>query len=172
MSSSLWEVQAAEVLLNLEAHRASGLPVSDRLIAEVQRPGQIFVMMLTRVEEFFQLVWQSSRETTPLAPPRHPRTLHNCASRLSQFGWEFDRLVEHGHSWFSTCAGIDKAFDYSKFGFIAVTPLTSSERHETPEGSYYIYDGVHRSIVLAKKLLREEIAYSPVQTILLEPRRN
>ena len=132
----------------------------------------MFAMTLMREDELLDLVWQSSPETCILAPPDQPRTLGDCALRLFQFGWAFDRLVEQGNPWFDTCTEIDKAFDYSKFGSIALTPLTPPEKAETPKGSYYIYDGVHRSIVLAKKLIRGAIEYKPVQAILFEPRRN
>lgn len=62
-----------------------------------------------------------------------------------------------------------KAFDYGKVGLVTLTPLNESERRETPEGNYYIYDGVHKSIVLAKRLLRGETEYEPVQVLLLTP---
>jgi hypothetical protein len=131
----------------------------------------MFAMTLTQAG-FLELVWQSSPETRALAPPGHPRTLGDCALRLSQFGWVFDRLIEQGYPWFGPCVEIDRTFDSSKFGLIALTTLTPDEKIETPKGSYYIFDGVHRSIVLAKKLFKGAIQYKPVQAILLEPRRD
>jgi hypothetical protein len=67
---------------------------------------------------------------------------------------------------------IDRAFDYGKVGLVGLTPVNGPERRETSAGSYYIYDGVHKSIVLAKRLLRGEIEYEPVQVLLLTPRRS
>ena len=66
---------------------------------------------------------------------------------------------------------IDRAFDYDKVGFVALTTLNEPEPRESPVGSYYLYDGVHKSIVLAKRLLRGETRYEPVQVLLLTPRR-
>jgi hypothetical protein len=63
------------------------------------------------------------------------------------------------------------AFDYDKLGLVALTTLNEQEKRETPAGNYYIYDGVHKSIVLGKRLLRGETEYEPVQVLLLTPRR-
>ncbi len=163
------EVHGSDVMASLRVHQAKGLRVSDRVIAEVQKSGRMYRGVLGR-DDFFKLVWQSSDETRELTPLRHPRTLADCASRLSRFSWSFDRLVEQGWPWF---AEIDKDFDFSKFGLIFLNPLNEVERQETPQGNYYIYDGVHRSIVLAKRLMTTEATeYRPVQGIMFERRRD
>jgi hypothetical protein len=146
--------------------------VDDRLRGEVDKPGEMFLDILATREEFLRLVWQSSAATRPLAPAGEPRTLLDCASRLSAFGWEFQSLVQAGFGWFRPCLDIDKAFDHGNVGLVALTPLIERERRETPAGSHYIYDGVHKSIVLAKRLLRGETGYEPVQVLLLTPRRS
>lgn len=122
--------------------------------------------------EFLKLVWQSIDATRSLTPVGEPRTLSDCANRLSAFGWEFQTLVQAGFEWFRRSVDIDAAFDYGKLGLVALTPLNEPERRETPAGNYYIYDGVHKSIVLAKRLLRRETEYEPVQVLLLTPRRS
>jgi hypothetical protein len=159
----------ASVLSILERHEALGLHVDDRLWREVRQPGEMFLGVLAPKEEFLKLVWQSINETHLLAPPGQPRTLRDCALRLSRFEWEFEAVVQ---KWFQPCADIDAAFDYGKVGLLALTPLTEPEKRETPEGNYYIYDGVHKSIVLAKRLLRGEAEYKPVRVLLLTPRRS
>jgi len=165
------KVDAATVRPILERHQASGFHVDDRLWDEVDKPGEMFLDVLATREEFLRLVWQSTPATRPLTPMGEPRTLLDCAGRLSTFGWEFQTLVQDGFKWFRPCADINKAFDYGKVGLIALTPLIESERRETIAGSYYIYDGVHKSIVVAKRLLRRETGYEPVQVLLLTPRR-
>jgi hypothetical protein len=150
------KVDAATVRGILDRHQASGFHVDDRLRREVDQPGEIFLDILATREEFLRLVWQSSDATRPLTPVGEPRTLLDCAGRLSTFGWEFQPLIQAGFEWFRPCVDIDKAFDYGNIGLVALTPLIESERRETPVGNYYIYDGVHKSIVLAKRLLRGE----------------
>jgi len=167
------EVHTGEVASCLERHRDAGLHVDERLLTEVARPdGRMYLWTEPTVTGFLSLVWQSIDETRPIVPEGHPRTLRDCAVRLSGFEWRFDSLVRAGRSWFETCVDVDAAFDYSKFGCIVVTPLNSREADETPGGTYYIFDGVHKSIVLAKRLLRQEVKYSPIEVLLLTPRRS
>jgi hypothetical protein len=92
--------------------------------------------------------------------------------RLAGFEWRFRKLVEAGYPWFSKCVEIDASFNYSAFGWLALTPCTPSEQQETPNGTYYIYDGVHKSLVLGRKLLTNELAYQPLEALLLKPRRS
>ncbi|SRR6266436_7230893 len=135
------KADAAFVRAIVERHQASGLHVDDRLWREVDQPGEMFLGELATREEFLRLVWQSIPDTRPLTPVGEPRTLSDCANRLSTFGWEFQRLVQAGFEWFRPCVAIDNAFDYGKVGLVALTPLNEPEKRETPSGNYYIYDG-------------------------------
>jgi hypothetical protein len=166
------KTDAASVRAIRERHQASGFHVDERLWREIDQPGEMFLGTLATREEFLRLVWQSIAATRPLTPVGEARTLFDCANRLSTFGWEFQRLVQAGFKWFRRCVDIDAAFDYGKVGLVALTPLNEAERRETPAGNYYIYDGVHKSIVMAKGLLRGETEYEPVQVLLLTPRRS
>src|SRR5713101_2802103 len=166
------KTDAASVRAILESHQAAGFNVDGRLWHEIDQPGEMFLGELDTREEFLRLVWQSINATRPLTPVGEARTLFDCASRLSTFGWEFQPLVQAGFEWFRRCVDIDAAFDNGKVGLVALTPLNEAERRETPAGNYYIYDGVHKSIVLAKRLLRGETEYESVQVLLLTPRRS
>jgi hypothetical protein len=168
---TLTKTDAASVHSILDEHQALGLHVDHRLRHEIDEPGDMFLGTIDREDEFLRLVWQSNEDTRLLTPLGKPRTLFDCASRLLTFGWQFQRLVQAGWNWFRPCVDIDTAFDYGKVGLVGLTPLVESEKRETVAGNYYIYDGVHKSIVLAKRLLRRETGYSPVQVLLLTPRR-
>lgn len=165
-------VHVDEALGALQRHQAAGLHVDSRLIRQVQAPGQMYALSLPDAAAFLALIWQSTNDTRPLAPVQQPRTLIGCASRLAAFEWRFENLAQAGYPWFGKCETIDTDFDRSSFGQLALTPCTVSERHASPGGTYYIYDGVHKSIVLAKKLFRREIEYEPVEALLLTPRRS
>src|SRR6266849_8380569 len=132
------KIDAASVRATLESHQASRLGVDDRFWREVDQPGEMFLDILSTREEFLRLVWQSIDATRPLTPVGEPRTLSDCANRLSTFGWEFQALVQAGFEWFRRCVDIDKAFDYRKVGLVALTPLNAPEGCETPGGNYYI----------------------------------
>src|SRR6266849_1374164 len=97
------KVDAATVRSILERHQASSFHVDGRLRGEVDEPGQMFLDILATREDFLRLVWQSSDATRPLTPVGEPRTLLDCAGRLSTFGWEFQALVEAGFEWFRRC---------------------------------------------------------------------
>jgi len=117
------ETDAGSVRAILESHQASGHHVDDRLWREVYRPGEMFLGEPATREEFLRLVWQSIPATRPLTPVGEPRTLFDCAIRLSTFGWDFQTLVHAGSEWFSPCVVIDTAFDYGKLGPVVLTPL-------------------------------------------------
>ncbi len=110
------KTDAASVRTILENHQASGLHVDDRLWYEIDQPGEMFLGRLATREEFLRLVWQSNHATRPLSPVGEPRTLFDCASRLSTFGWDFQTLVQAGFEWFRRCVDIDTAFDHGKLG--------------------------------------------------------
>jgi len=132
-------VTTTDVRAKLEQHRANGLHVDDRLFAEIEKPGEMLIGSVESREDLLNLVWQSIVDTRPLAPVGSTRTLGDCATRLSQFGWQFQTLVTSGFGWFKRCIDIDDA---------------------------------HKSIVLAKKLLRNEITFQAVEVLLLTPRRS
>jgi hypothetical protein len=80
-------------------------------------------------------------------------------------------LVECGYPWFNECHSFDAEFCHTQFGLLVLTCAKEDEKKETPSGTYYLYDGSHKSIVLAKKLLRKELEYRPIEALLLTPRR-
>jgi hypothetical protein len=45
------------------------------------------------------------------------------------------------------------------------------ERTQSPFGSFYVYDGAHKSLALARHLRVGEATYRPVECLLLVPRR-
>ncbi len=166
------EISREAATASLREHKEHGLHVDSRLLREIDQPGQVALLILETENEFLDLVWQAVPATRPLTPQGHPRSLRDCASRLASVGWSFEALVEAGYPWFQTCNIIDRAFDIDKVGCVAVTPLVATEAQDTPHGTYYVYDGVHKSIVLAKRLLRREVQYAPMKALLLEPRRH
>jgi hypothetical protein len=101
------------------------------------------------------------------------------AQRLRQRGHTFEGLSghpglpreEHDPDFFRPCVPIDRQFDYRRFGWVAVVAANDEERTQSPLGSFYVFDGAHKSLVLAKRLLAGEAAYRPVEALLLVPRR-
>jgi hypothetical protein len=164
-------ISPAEARKILIARQTGGDHVDSRLLRELDAPGNLHLLTLKTSDEFLSLIWQSNNECRPLAPAGQSRTLYDCVLRLEQHGWSFRKLCEAGYPWFEKCVGIDDSFDISRFHWVALTPCTNGELRESPRGNYYIFDGVHKTMVLAKKLIRNEVAYTPITTLLLTPRR-
>ena len=168
---SINPISPANALKILNAHQLAGNHVDERLFKQLGAPGDLWLFDLNTREEFLSLVLQSNDACRPLAPSGKPRTLYDCASRLKQYKWSFRNLCGACYSWFDKCVAIDETFDLPRFNWIALTPLTHGELQESPRGAYYIYYGVHKTIVLAKKLIRNELTYTPITALLLTPRR-
>ena len=129
-----------------------------------------YTLNLQDSESFLSLIWHSIPEARPLTPPSKPRSLGDCVRRLASIDRPFAQLVE-GYPWFKRCSLIDEGFCYARFGLLVLTCADENEKKETPRGSYYMYDGNHKGIVLAKKILRKELDYRPIEALLLKPRR-
>jgi hypothetical protein len=172
-------VQAVDkdhILHQLESKQGCGEHVDDRLFAAVRGSQALYLLRMDDEESLLSLVWQERDDTRLLTPREQPRTLKDVCHRLQGRG--FGQLAsplglptdQHNPAWFRKCAEIDAAFDYSRFGWISVVPPTDNERTQSPRGSFYIYDGVHRSLVLASRLLGREIDFQPIAALLILPR--
>ena len=173
MEEGFKRISPAEARKVLVARQTGGDHVDSRILRELDALGELHLITLKTSDEFLSLIWQSSSECRPLAPVGETRILHDCALRLEQYDWSFHNVCESGsgYPWFEKCVQIDESFDLSRFHWIALTPCVNNELRESPRGTYYIYDGVHKAIVLAKKLIRNELAYTPITALLLTPRR-
>jgi hypothetical protein len=78
----------------------------------------------------------------------------------------------HDPAAFREFEAMSSSFDLDAFDFIAVTPATDPEGQQSPGGTLYIFDGVHRSLVLAHRLMTNQSKYHPIEGLLLTPRRN
>ena len=47
-------------------------------------------------------------------------------------------------------------------------PGTCAERDQSPKGTYYIFEGCHRTLAFAKLLRDNKRQYQPIQAILIE----
>jgi len=174
------QVSVPEVLARLGDRAALGHHVDVRLIQAVKAPGDLFLFTLEDEQSFLSLIWQEIDPTRLLTPRGQPRTLADVAGRMIANSWTFSSLchpmgqvpTHHAPGAFESYRALDADFDFSKFDFIAVTPAKESERRQSPSGTYYIYDGVHRSLVLAHRVMNGQSKYQPVEALLMTPRRD
>jgi hypothetical protein len=88
-------------------------------------------------------------------------------SLAADFGWSKD---QHNPAFFSGCRDIDTAFDARQFGWLTLVPAIDEERKYSPGGTFYIHDGNHRALVLAKKCLLDGWQLPRVDCLLVIPR--
>ena len=74
--------------------------------------------------------------------------------------------------WFQVCADIAKEFDWARFrgsgsddDSIWLRPVNQIERGECPGSTWYVADGVHRTLVAAVLLDQEAISWQPFTAI-------
>jgi hypothetical protein len=168
--------EAREVLL---AREKNGLKIDNRLLNEIEK-GDLYLILLEDEHSFLSLIWHAIDDSRLLTPQGQPRTLRDVAQRIKDNHYSFKDLSsdlgfnsdQHNPGWFEECKRIDDNFDINKFGWIALTPATEDELRSSPTGTFYIYDGTHKSLVLAKRLLDKSIDFEPLDCLLLIPRRN
>lgn len=68
-------------------------------------------------------------------------------------------------SWFKRQLRMSKEFDKEQMNELWIRNLTTNERKDNLNGSFYIQDGICRSTVYAMKVKLKELPYSPVNAM-------
>ena len=150
-------------------------PYVDDAVRDAEK---IYHVRFQDMERFLALIWPDIEGGRILVPPDESHTLCDVANRMIYNSWTFEDLTadmgmplaEHDPELFVKSRYLDENFDYDKLGVLILAPSTEAERKRSPDGSFYIYDGFHRALVLAKRLLLEEEPYRQVSAILVIPR--
>ncbi len=172
-------VDPTAILQRFKSREARGHHVDPRLMKEVQAPGDLFLLTAEDEVSFLSLTWQEIDPTRLLTPGGQPRTLKDVAERMIRNSWTFAILAapmglpptQHNPDAFVRFRERDATFSFSELDLVAIMPTNDAERRQSPDGTFYIYDGVCRTLVLAYKLLNRQINYQPVELLLLTPRR-
>jgi len=114
---NLTRIDVKDIRAKLQQHKALGLHVDGRLLAEIERPGEMYTGFLSSQDQLLSLV---GNQLMTFAP------------------WQFQTLVDSGFKWFEKCVDVDIGFDFAKFGLVVLTPLVNSEKGETPGYALYI----------------------------------
>lgn len=172
-------VSQEDMLNQLKGLERKGFHIDSRLMKEVNNEGSFYIIDLEDEESFYSLIWQESDPARLLTPAGKSRRLKDVATRFIQNKYSFEQLSQslglpvdqHDPKWFKKCIPINAGFKYENFGLLAIVPANDGERKQCPNGSFYIYDGIHKSLVLSVKLFRKEIEYEKIEALLLLPRR-
>jgi hypothetical protein len=174
------QIDRAEARRVLGDRQQGGHHVDSRLLKEIEREGWLYLFPVEDEATFLSLNWQESDPARLLTPNGQPRTLRDVAERLIGAGYTFESLTkslglprtQHHTEWFEPCVRIDAAFDFNQFGWVAVVATNDGERRQSPCGTFYLFDGMHKTLVLAKRLLKKESEFQAIEALYLVPRRN
>ena len=139
-----------------------------------QGPGYFVGWATLTADEFLRLSLRDQGPSACLTPPGESHALVAVLARMAGRGWTFGRLasddpapatVPRDPGWFEKCAALDAAFDPGRMGPLAIHPRrgekgrvaavegTSVEHQVDAVGAHEVYEGQHRALVLAKKML-------------------
>jgi len=162
-------------LQELDDRQSAGNHVNSRLFTAIEKARSLYTFPLRDKTSFLSLIWHARDDSRLLTPEGLPRTLRDVAERMTVNNWAFDKLSsnlgfpadQHKPEWFKKCLPINENFDYALFGRIALVQANNDERKGSPSGSFYIYDGTLKSLVLSKLLLVNELEFKPVEALLI-----
>jgi hypothetical protein len=162
-------------LAEADRHRGGGRDRLRDIALRYSDAGKLTVLTFDEGdrEAFLDIAWQEIDASRALTPTDLPRTLRAVAARVyAEFG-TFSDLVARGSRagldahWFEPCAAIEHAgFRWGDFLMPWIVPSIDSEKRHSPQSNYYIWEGVHSTAVLALALMRGDLRWQPVSTVL------
>ncbi len=89
------KVDREYVQQRLRRRTAQGLRVDERLLQQIDEPGDMEVRSVTLPAEFLSLIWQARDGSRLLTPQGQPRTLRAVAERMIAAGYSFADLASN-----------------------------------------------------------------------------
>jgi hypothetical protein len=171
-------IKKEEVKAKLELMESTDNHINKRLFKAVDKSKALFRITLKDSATFLSLILQEIDSSRLLTPKKESRILCDVINRMCENSWTFEKLSsnlglpkqQHDPKWFRKCFEIDENFDFERFGWITIVSAKDSEQTQSPKGSFYIYDGTHKSLVLSKRLLQKETEFQPIEALYILPR--
>jgi hypothetical protein len=131
---------------------------------------------IRREAEFWNLCWQSVPMYRFLTPVGRCRSLRCVVDRLKQLNVGLSELGDvsarmdlvRNVEWFQHCLDLARTFDWARFegSVLGADPIrlrivNQIERGECPGATWYIADGVHRTLAAAVLLDQQRIRWRP-----------
>jgi hypothetical protein len=120
-----------------------GIPVEERTSGvrkQIQALKDLYLPWIEDAASFLSLIFEQRTGTRILAPAGKP------------------------------CTRQAKGFDVKLFGWLMLVLPNQSELEQTRLGTFYIHDGNHRALVLAKRICMNEMPFPGVECLLVVPR--
>jgi len=138
--------------------------------------GPIFGAEIDRPDVFLKLNLRYQKVTHPIAPLDDSLELEQIIGRMRDSQQDFRTLANeqddpNKRKWFTRVADIIQKFSYEDFGLIALEPSAPGLLKPEEATCYSIFEGQHRSLALAWRLMGDIQSFKPIQALLLFPRR-
>jgi hypothetical protein len=153
-------------------HRHS---LRDILIEQPQK-GLIFDAEIDRLDSFLRLELRYQSVTGAIASMSESLQLGQIIGRMHANRQDFRILANEQEDptkreWFTRVADIIKNFSYADFGLIALEPAVAGLLKPDETHCYSIFEGQHRSLALAWRVVEDVKSFRPIRALLLFPRR-
>lgn len=141
--------------------------------------------------DFLASIWHEVCDTRILTPHREPRSLMHVMDRMVLAGVTFADLADPAQvssvhqrfrqaglpptrykpDWFVRCDDVYQSFSQQCLGKFLIRDARDGEDTQTPGSTLYIWDGSHRSLVYAYRVLVDGEPYVPVECVWMNPCR-
>ena len=141
---------------------------------------------IASAEQFLSLMIRDqsvSRRLTPAGSNHEQHQLRSVIHRMNEHGWTFkslahgEELSQDGPGWFSKFNALAD-FNQEQMGLLAIHPRTGLKGidgeygEERTPASHEIYEGQHRALTLAWKMIIEDEPFRELRAIYLWPDRH
>ena len=154
--------------------KSNQLHIDSRLCETLRLPNKkspAKLILFNDASEFLRLLFHLNDGSRILTPPGKARRLQDCAKRMIEGKLSFEGLSKTHPGYFEKCLPIYENFDYDSFHSVFLLDLCGDdERNGSMNANFSIYDGTHKTLVLAYKLLAEELTFRPVRAFLFTDR--
>ncbi len=162
-------------------HEAKGHHVDSRVKRRLAEGCPVVIEVIEDQDRFLQLLYHDNQKVSGFLTPYHqPRTLRDVVRRMNDTKLNFNSIAEvsdkippelHRPDWFNKCLDIyTKGLTFEDFGCLFLMDLVDEEQRWSPSAFSSIYDGTHRSLVLAWLLMNKEINFHPIKCFIFRPR--
>jgi hypothetical protein len=141
------------------------------LAKECADRGDLYLYGIAEPDQFLDIAWQELAAKTKAITQGGQRTLRDVAQVVLDRYGSFAELIkarpaaDFDPGWFLSCAEIEAHFDWSRWAEPWLVPATPGD-HGGQTTEWYVWEGVHSTIVLAKGLIDNSIEWQPMEAVV------
>ncbi len=168
----------SRIIKEVAERRSKGFHIDDRIVKTIELPDRspVSQVSLKSKDDFLRLQYHDNDASWIFIPSGFPRTLKDCVEGMldkkltpQKLAHDFGPPEAH-RAWFADKLSIYTNFDYNSFYSLFLLNFSGADRRTSAEANYIIFDGQHRSLFLAYKLMEEHVEFSPINAYLFSDR--